>query len=121
VSGGNNPTGYRDLNRSPGITVAYQLTDGGTQWTARDYGNDPSDSFSPRQLVLGQDGSAYTAGQLTNNVQSDSSDNVYDAMLVGYRADAGPAPSVPEGQPWLIGLAALLMLGFAARARHSYG
>jgi hypothetical protein len=121
VSGGNNPTGYRDLNRSPGITVAYQLTDGGTQWTARDYGNDTSDSFSPRQLVLGQDGSAYTAGQLTNNVQSDSSDNVYDAMLVGYRADAGPAPSVPEGQPWLIGLAALLVLGFAARARHSYG
>jgi hypothetical protein len=121
VSGGNNPTGYRDLNRSPGITVAYQLSDGGPQWTARDYGNDTSDSFSPRQLVLGQDGSAYTAGQLTNNVQSDSSDNVYDAMLVGYRADAGPAPSVPEGQPWLIGLAALLVLGFAARARHSYG
>ncbi|MBK5306468.1 MAG: PQQ-binding-like beta-propeller repeat protein [Frankiaceae bacterium] len=121
ISGANNPTGYRDLNRSPGLTVGYRLSDGALQWSARHYGNDDTDSFSPRQLVMGRDGSAYTVGQLTNNLQTDESDNVYDAMLVGYRAVTGPAPVVPEGKPWLIGLIALAALGLAARRCHSFG
>jgi MYXO-CTERM domain-containing protein len=121
VSGGNNPTGYRDFNRSPGLTVGYRLADGALQWIARDYGNDESDSFSPRQLVLARDGSAFTVGQLTNNLQTDESDNVYDAMLVGYRADGGPTPEVPEGKPWMIGLFGLVLLGLAGRRRRSFG
>jgi hypothetical protein len=121
VSGGNNPTGYRDLNRSPGLTVGYRMTDGAPLWSARHYGNDESDSFSPRQLAVGLDGSAYTVGQLTNNLQTDESDNVYDSMVVGYRADPGPTPEVPEGRPWLIGLGALVVLGIATRRRRSYG
>jgi hypothetical protein len=121
VSGGKNPTGYRDFNRSPGITVGYRLADGALQWSARDYGNDETDSFSPRQLAVSQDGSVFTAGQLTNNLQTDNSDNVYDGMLVAYRADAGPPPDVPEGRPWLIGLVGALLLGVAARRRRSFG
>jgi hypothetical protein len=121
VSGADNPTGYRDFNRSPGITVGYRLSDGALQWTARDYGNDETDSFSPRQLVLGRDGSVFTAGQLTNNLQTDESDNVYDGMLVAYLADGGPAPDVPEARPWLIGLAGLVLLGLAVRRRRTFG
>jgi hypothetical protein len=124
VSGGNNPTGYRDFNRSPGITVGYRLADGALQWSARDYGNDETDSFSPRRLAMARDGSVFSAGQLTNNLQTDSSDNVYDAMLVGYRADSGPTPVVPEGRPalmGLIGLAGLVFLGLAVRRRRSFG
>jgi hypothetical protein len=121
VSGGNNPTGYRDFNRSPGVTVGYRLTDGALEWSARDYGNDETDSFSPRQLALAQDGSVYTAGQLTNNLQTDQSDNVYDAMLVAYLAEAGPHPAVPEGQPWLIAVAGLGLLALLARRRRSFG
>ena len=121
VSGGNNPTGYRDFNRSPGITVGYRLSDGALQWSARDVGNDETDSFSPRQLAVSRDGSVFTAGQLTNNLQTDESDNVYDGMLVAYLSEAGPTPAVPEGKPWLIGLAALVLLGFAARRHRSFG
>jgi MYXO-CTERM domain-containing protein len=121
VSGGNNPTGYRDFNRSPGITVAYRLSDGVQQWSARDYGNDETDSFSPRQLVLSRNGSVFTAGQLTNNLQTDESDNVYDGMLVAYLADGGPDPQVPEGRPWLMGLAGLLLLALVGRRRRTFG
>jgi MYXO-CTERM domain-containing protein len=121
VSGANNPTGYRDFNRSPGITVAYRLSDGVLQWAARDYGNDESDSFSPRQLVVSSNGSVFTAGQLTNNLQTDESNNIYDGMLAAYLADAGPTPEVPEGRPWLIGLVGLLVLGLAAARRRSFG
>lgn len=121
VSGGGNPTAYRDTARSPGVTIGYSLVDGTPLWTARDYGDDETDSFSPRQLQLATDGTAIVAGQLTNNLQTDESDNVYDAMLVAYRGPAGPTPQVPEGKPWLIGLAALLVLGVAARRRHSFG
>jgi hypothetical protein len=121
VSGGDNPTAYRDFNRSPGVTVGYRLTDGALQWSARDYGNDETDSFSPRQLALSDDGSVFSAGQLTNNLQTDNSDNVYDAMLVAYRADTAPPPDVPDGRPWLIGVAGALLLGLAARRRRSFG
>ncbi|MDT7536892.1 MAG: hypothetical protein QOI82_477 [Actinomycetota bacterium] len=121
VSGGNNPTGYRDFNRSPGITAAYRMTDGALQWIARDYGNDQSDSFSPRQLAVTHDGSVLTVGQLTNNLQTDDSDNVYDSMLVSYLTDAGPPPDVPEGRPWLIGLFGLFVLAFAVRRRRTFG
>jgi hypothetical protein len=121
VSGGQNPTGYRDFNRSPGVTIGYRMSDGLPQWIARDYGNDASDSFSPRQLALGSDGSAYAVGQLTNNLQTDSSDNVYDSMLVGYLSATGPPPVVPEGRPWLIALVGALVLAAAAVRRHSFG
>ena len=121
VSGGNNPMGYRDFNRSPGITVGYRLSDGALQWSARDVGNDDTDSFSPRQLAVSRDGSVFTAGQLTNNLQTDESDNVYDGMLVAYLADGGPAPDVPEGRPWLIVLAGLVLLGLASLRRRSFG
>jgi hypothetical protein len=117
ISGGNNPTGYRDFNRSPGVTVGYRMSDGALQWSARDYGNDETDSFSPRQLAISADGSVFAAGQLTNNLQTDESDNIYDAMVVAYRADPGPPPEVPEGMPLLIGLAGMALLGVAARFR----
>ena len=121
VSGGNNPTGYRDFNRSPGITAAYRLSDGTLQWIARDYGNDESDSFSPRQLAVSRDGSAFSVGQLTNNLQTDDSDNIYDARLVAYISDVGPTPEVPEGRPWLFGLFGLVLLGLAVGRRRSFG
>jgi hypothetical protein len=117
ISGGNNPTGYRDFNRSPGITVGYRLSDGALQWIGRDYGNDETDSFSPRQLALADDGSVFTAGQLTNNLQTDASDNVYDAMLTAYRIDPAPPAEVPEGEPWVLAVAGLALLGAAVRFR----
>jgi MYXO-CTERM domain-containing protein len=62
-----------------------------------------------------------TVGQLTNNLQTDSSDNVYDSMLVSYLADSAPPADVPEGRPWLLGLCGLVTLGFAVRRRRSFG
>jgi hypothetical protein len=93
-------------------------------WSARDYGNDGTDSFSPRQLAVSQDGSVFSAGQLTNNLQTDESDNVYDAMLVAYRSESGPAPAVPEGKPALLALAGLIVVGLfglVVRRRRSFG
>lgn len=95
VSGGTNVTNYRDLNRSYGNTVAYALDDGALEWSARVTGDDETDSFSPRGVVVAADGSAFTAGQLTNNMQTDESDNLYDAMLVAYRTTSGPPTPTP--------------------------
>ena len=118
VSGGGNPTNYRDLNRSNGITVSYAVTGGGLEWTARLTGDDETDSFSPRAVVLAADGSALTVGQLTNNVQTDESDNVYDVMLVAYREPLSTEPVVPDGRPWLLAaLGVLTAAGCAARRR----
>jgi hypothetical protein len=117
VSGGGNPTNYRDLNRSSGITLSYAATDGALEWTARLTGDDETDSFSPRAVRVAEDGSVFTVGQLTNNVQTDESDNVYDVMLVAYRSTEGPEPVVGQGRPWLVGLAALTVLGAAVVRR----
>lgn len=100
VSGGTNPTNYRDLNRSTGNTVSYSIDDGSLEWSARLTGDDDTDSFSPRAVVLRSDGGAFTVGQLTNNVQTDESDNLYDAMLVSYLDAAGtPTPEPTESSP----------------------
>lgn len=121
VSGGGNPTAYRDLNRSSGVTVAYRASDGALLWSARLVGDDEPDSFSPRTVITDSSGSAYTAGQLTNNLQTDYSDNLYDGLLVAYREDGGAEPVVPEGQPWLIGLAATAIAAVVVLRRRRVG
>ena len=126
VSGGGNPTNYRDLNRSSGITTAYSIADGTQEWVARLTGDDETDSFSPRAVVVGTDNSAFTVGQLTNNLQTDESDNLYDSMLVAYRAATEPTPVVPEA-PYAVlvplvamGVAGALLTRRRAHARRAF-
>jgi hypothetical protein len=42
-------------------------------------------------------------------------------LALRYAADGSPTPTVPQGRPWLIALAGVLLLGFAARRRRSAG
>jgi MYXO-CTERM domain-containing protein len=41
-------------------------------------------------------------------------------LALRYQADDSPAPTVPQGQPWLMALAGVLLLAFAARRRRSF-